>query len=228
MRRVTIFVGRGDGNCQSEPLGAPTCREIRGKMPLARPLHVPRPMTRSRADRGFTLVELMVVVTIIAILAFLAVVGYRKLVTSSHTAEATEMINSIKVAQETYHAETGQYANISNGLGLGNLYPRANADPGIATGWGADCSWCADPQGWRRLPVHANGPVRFGYATMAGPLGANLPAPPVSTITFPAASDMTSDWFVVSAMGDMDGNGVYCTAVGTSWQKEIFIDKDGE
>ncbi len=184
--------------------------------------------TRRGGVRGFTLIELAVVVTIIGILAVLAVVGYRRLITSSHTTEATEMVNAIKVAQETYHAETGQYANISNGLGLGSLYPQATPSGYSATAWGATCPQCADQTGWQKLPVHNSGVVRFGYATMAGQVTTALPTPPVSTVTFPSNSQLTGDWFVVSAMGDMDGNGVYCTVVGVSWQRELYIDKDGE
>lgn len=178
--------------------------------------------------RGFTLVELAVVVAIIGILAVLAVAGYRRLVTSSHTSEATEMVNAIKVAQETYHAETGQYANISNGLGLGSLYPQATPSATSATAWGAACSQCADQTGWQKLPVHNSGVVRFGYATMAGQVSTTLPASPVTTVTFPSNSQLTGDWYVISAMGDMDNNGVYCTVVGVSWQRELYIDKDGE
>jgi len=33
---------------------------------------------------------------------------------------------------------------------------------------------------------------------------------------------------VIDAMGDMDGNGIYCTVVGVSWQRDLYVDKDGE
>lgn len=188
-----------------------------------------RPCPRRRVGmRAFTLVELAVVVAIIGILAVLAVAGYRKLVTSSHTTEATEMVNAIKVAQETYHAETGQYANISPGLGLGSLYPQATPNATSATAWGGSCGVCSDTAAWQKLPVHNSGVVRFGYATMAGQVNTALPAAPVNTVAFPSNSQLTGDWFVVSAMGDMDNNGVYCTVVGVSWQRELYIDKDGE
>jgi type IV pilus assembly protein PilA len=185
-------------------------------------------MRRARRERGFTLVELAVVVTIIGILAVLAVAGYRRLVTSSHTTEATEMVNAIKVAQETYHAETGQYANVSAGLGLGNLYPAATPVMASAVAWGGTCATCPDPAAWQKLPVKASGPMRFGYATMAGALSTALPAAPVAAVTFPANTALTGDWFVVNAMGDMDGNNVYCSVVGVSWQRDLYIDKDGE
>jgi len=182
---------------------------------------------RSRS-RGFTLVELAVVVTIIGILAVLAVAGYKRLVLSSHASEATEMVNAIKVAQESYHSETGQYANISAGLGLGNLYPQSTPTATTATAWGGACGTCSDPLAWQKFPVHASGPVRFGYATMAGTVAQALPTAPVASLTFPSNSQLTGDWYVVSAMGDMDGNGVYCTVVGVSWQRDLFVDKEGE
>lgn len=188
--------------------------------------------SKRRFTRAFTLVELMIAVAIIAVLATLAVVGYRKLVNSSHTSEATHMIGAIRVAQETFHSETGQYANVSPGITVGSLYPLANAPADTLTSWGMPCGVCADPQAWNRLPVHSDGPVRFGYATVAGVAG-TAPAVPALTfeskvVNWPPANNITSDWYIVTAMGDMDNNTIYCTMMGTSWDKQIFVDKEGE
>jgi type IV pilus assembly protein PilA len=206
---------------------------------MARDLQYPQPMTildrvqpmqRSRyraSKRGFTLIELAVVVTIIGILALLAVAGYSRLIKASHITEATEMVNAIKLAQEQYHAETGSYANVSASLNVGDTYPAAT--PGqFKTVWGGTCSTCSDPDAWKRLPVHASGALLYGYATVAGPQGAALPATPISSITLPAASAMTSDWFIIVAKGDQDGNGVFATVMGVSWTRDLFTDKDTE
>ncbi len=184
--------------------------------------------TARRAGRaGFTLIELAVVVTIIGILALLAVAGYTRLIRASHVTEATEMVNAIKLAQEQYHAETGSYANISASLNVGDLYPAAT--PGaFKTIWGGTCASCPDPDAWKRLPVHATGALLYGYATVAGAQGAALPATPISQVTLPAASAMTSDWFIVVGRGDQDGNGVFATVMGVSWTRDLFVDKDTE
>ena len=52
------------------------------------------PRVVGRRERGFTLIEMMVVVVIVGILAMLAVVGYRKLVQTAHVSEATNMVQS--------------------------------------------------------------------------------------------------------------------------------------
>jgi type IV pilus assembly protein PilA len=185
------------------------------------------PYVTPRRSRGFTLVELMVVVVIVGVLATLAVAGFRKLVNSSHVSEATSMVQNIRVAQEAYHAETQRYANVSNSLL--DYYPNPPLYQRV-TAWGGPCTNCTQDAKWSDLPVHVDGPVRFGYATIAGLPGTAPPAAPNgSTLVFPAQP--TSDWYVVAADGDLDGDPTEPnnTHVYTSsWSNQVFIDHDGQ
>jgi type IV pilus assembly protein PilA len=224
------------------------------------PLHAPSPSplanrqarrAKLRAKRageaGFTLVELGAVVTIVGILAVLAVVGYRKLISQAHNAEATQMVNSIRTAQEAYKAETGTYADISPSLSVtagggtactafGAQYPNGNT-PTIGTvtktAWGAACT-AAQCGGvtWNSIPVHVDGPVIYGYTTIAGLSGVTPTAIATMynngaayTLNFPSP---TSDWFLVAACGDTDGDGIFSAYVSGSFSNEIFSSNDGE
>ena len=165
----------------------------------------------------------MIVVAIVAILSTLAIVGYRKLIMSSHTSEATHMIQGIRVAQETFHAETGSYSNISTSLDA-TLCP-AHASQPSKVPWDPACS--GGKALWSTLPVHSDGPVLFGYATVVGASGAT-PVMPSGMAVTPTMTAPTSDWFTISAKADNDNNLTFCTAVGTSWTNDIYVDRDGE
>jgi prepilin-type N-terminal cleavage/methylation domain-containing protein len=56
-----------------------------------------------RDNKGFTLIELMIVVAIIAILAVVAVPQFTKYMRSAKTAEANEMLDIIKKGSATYY-----------------------------------------------------------------------------------------------------------------------------
>jgi type IV pilus assembly protein PilA len=177
-------------------------------------------------QRGFTLIEMMVVVVIVGVLAMLAVVGYRKLVQSSHVTEATNMVQSIRLAQEAYHAETQQYANISSSLG--SWYPQPSPNGRLISAWGGPCTGCKDQtSGWAPLPVHVDGPVLFGYATVGGASGDALPNLPSGfpiTLVLPA-----TDWFIVTASCDLDGDPTTNTNVlTTSWSNQVFTFNEGQ
>lgn len=178
--------------------------------------------SKHTSSEGFTLVELMAVVAIIGVLATIAVVSYRKLVDSSHVSEATHMVQAIRVAQESYRAEAGTYATVSSSLSDG--CPTNHA--GAKTSWDPNCG---STMKWSALGVHADGPVYFSYATMAGRAGGALPALPGEMAVEPTLGDTPAhDWFVISARGDLNANGVYCTVIGVSWTNDLYIDREGE
>ncbi|MDL1956628.1 MAG: prepilin-type N-terminal cleavage/methylation domain-containing protein, partial [Candidatus Desulfofervidus auxilii] len=62
-----------------------------------------------KKNKGFTLIELMIVVAIIAILAAIAIPQYRKFQYKAKTSEAKANIDAIKTAEESYAAETDNY-----------------------------------------------------------------------------------------------------------------------
>ena len=204
---------------------------------MARALHRDRaPMAlsptlpRCRTPRGFTLVELMIVVVIVGVLAALAVVGYRRLVTTSHVSEATNMVQAIRVAQESYNSDTMQYANIS--ATLTSYYPQTSPTGILTTAWGGPCtSQCQANMQWTMLPLHVDGPVLFGYATVAG--GATVtPVPGFitvdgQTITFPTTP--ATGWYIVAASCDLDNRGAPNTMVyTTSWANQVYVGNEGQ
>jgi type IV pilus assembly protein PilA len=187
-----------------------------------------KPIVIGRGSRGFTLVELMTVVVIVGVLAMLAVFGYRRLIQSSHVTEATGMVQNIRLAQEAYHSETQQYADVSKDITIADYpaAPRAN----IRTGWGAACATsCKSGMSWALLPIHVDGPVLFGYATTAGFAG-NAVSPATlgvdMHITMPAVAP--TDWYLIAAEGDLDSDPTKNTHVyATSFTNQVFVDDDG-
>jgi type IV pilus assembly protein PilE len=68
-------------------------------------------MSRNAA-RGFTLIELMVVVAIVAILAAIAIPGYQEQVRKSRRADASRAVGQLQMDLERWRAECSTYADI--------------------------------------------------------------------------------------------------------------------
>jgi type IV pilus assembly protein PilA len=64
----------------------------------------------NQTERGFTLIELMIVVAIIGILAALAIPNFIRFQLRSKTSEAKLNIASIRTAEDAYYAANGKFA----------------------------------------------------------------------------------------------------------------------
>ncbi|MCB9897950.1 MAG: prepilin-type N-terminal cleavage/methylation domain-containing protein [Planctomycetes bacterium] len=78
----------------------------------------------SAQQRGFTLVELAVVVVILGVLASFGVPRFMSAVERSKSVEAFEYLATVQSAQERYVAREGKYANKLSKLDLGLEAPK--------------------------------------------------------------------------------------------------------
>jgi type IV pilus assembly protein PilA len=69
---------------------------------------------RARGNRGFTIVELIVVITVIGFLAAIAVGAYNKVVNDAKAAKSLALVNTLSTAKSLFVADpTTNEANIA-------------------------------------------------------------------------------------------------------------------
>ena len=134
-------------------------------------------MMKFRDKKGFSLVELMIVVAIIAILAAIAIPSFMRFALRSKTSEATSNLAGIRTGEEAYRAENDVY------LASGN-YPAA-VPPAGGTMWNAEDA-AADE--FTAIGFSADGVVRYQYAAV---INASNAVP----------------FFTLTATGDLDDDG---------------------
>jgi prepilin-type N-terminal cleavage/methylation domain-containing protein len=166
---------------------------------------------KQRARRGFTLVELMMVVVILGILAVVAIPRYQSYVYKSKTVEAVGFLAEIKARQESYRADFGQYCGAS----------------ASSTAWEPDNNPKDTPRawtpstGWTQLGAVPPGRmVLFSYVSVAG-------APGTSPDWGGGLGYNGSDfWFVSRALGDLDNDDTNVIFESYSHGQGLYIDRE--
>lgn len=150
----------------------------------------------AKNSKGFTLIELMIVVAIIGILAAIAIPNFLRYQLKSKTAEARTNIGAIKTSQEAFRAEFDGYIT-------------AAAHP-VATPSDVKTPWVGN-LGFNAIGYAPAGNVYYQYEVVAAG------GTPVNNIAGTGQQGQ-SGAFAVSALGNLDkkgGNGKYIFASDT-------------
>lgn len=189
----------------------------------------------SHASRGFTLVELLTVVTIVSVMAVIGLAALRNRVFGSKSTEALAMIQSIRVAEERWKAENLQYLDASPS---GSWFP---ADPRVDTkatkrSFFVAAGTHSDAARWAALRPVVSGPVEFGYLVNAGMPSTSMTTPAVTSIEWPPPCNATTSppacngehWYVIQAVADLDHDGVPAYFLASHLKGDVFRLNEGE
>jgi len=97
----------------------------------------------AKSQKGFTLVELAIVIVIIGVLASFGVPRFRDAVERSKAGEAMNYLSSMRAAQERYHAREATYASDLTDLDIALPTPKYFSVGTVAAGSTGDLedSW---------------------------------------------------------------------------------------
>ncbi|MCA9583001.1 MAG: type II secretion system protein [Myxococcales bacterium] len=164
-----------------------------------------------RIKSGFTLIELMVVVAIVGILAAIAVPVFSGYVNRAKASEAINFIGIIRLRQESYRSEFGQYADapVATDSTAGLTFTPTTVPGALPTMWPS-----TGVSAWIQLGAAPDGPVRCQFATVGG-----APASAPAGLGF----SNNNFWFLAQARCDLDDDNTLLTIEGYSATTQVWI-----
>ncbi|HIE28708.1 TPA: prepilin-type N-terminal cleavage/methylation domain-containing protein [Candidatus Poribacteria bacterium] len=143
----------------------------------------------AKTEKGFTLMELLIAVAIVAVLAGVGIPLYMGLQSRAKAAEATANLDGIGLSQEAYKLTNGVYID---------CYASPQAVTAVtqnAVAWSAVTDPVTGETGFDLIGFDTNKPVRFSYAVEA------------------AADGLSYD---AGAFGDTDGDGNFVLYISSN------------
>jgi prepilin-type N-terminal cleavage/methylation domain-containing protein len=178
----------------------------------------------ARGDYGFTLVELMIVVTIVGVLAVVAGTAYRRYMDSGRTTEAYTVLGEIRTREEAYRAEASTY------LGLGADETIASAQPAVdsavcMSGGKEPCYKAIPTTGnWVALGINAGkSQLQCGYTAVAGPANGGTLGDTGAQMIGATPSAM---WWYAIAYCDNDGDPSVNATFATTFNSTVVVAKN--
>lgn len=107
----------------------------------------PTPRNRASHPTGFTLIELMITVAVVAILATIALPSYQKYIREARRSDGQAALQRVQLAQEKWRTNHGSFTATLGDLGLGATSDEGHYSLGITTASATGYSATATAQG---------------------------------------------------------------------------------
>jgi len=168
--------------------------------------------------RGFTMVELMIVVGVIGILASIAIPGYQRITARSNRSEMFTTLSKFRLYFKNIHDNQGTFETAQT-LPAGNtsaVNPSSSIPPGTPAGW------VTNANGWMDLPFPPEGGVKMRYWYQMGSRDGSDGR--VHDVTFYACGGFPGSGPTTQACGDgtMVGNYRYVETFHGNGTSDVF------